>query len=666
MNHNLVLAIMSWSSALTYAVLGFLLVVFVTSHLSTLLVSFSLAPPTLSYYPRLLASFTALFLCAIYGTCASGALSLFGHGELGQYTTARAFKWTMLVFTGVWMVVEDPGVGKEGYGEKGWLGTRPAVFVGNHQSELDVLVVGHVFMPGTVVTAKSSLKYVPVLGWFMLLSKTVFLDRKNATQASGALGSAGQQMKKNRQSVFMFAEGTRSYFDHPDLLPFKSGAFRLAVQAGVPVVPVVVEPYSNLLNSKKKIFRTGTIRIKVLKPIETVSMSSEFEAVRKFTDETREIMLRELKGMAEAAEKRGVALKPHEAMGMNGTTGKSSGLDVGVAGLEHRSVDTLGSLTEVVLYHAYFANATANPRLLLSVRQTSSADLQQLTVTSASSSGALDSSAAVQAEPVHFVSWNRIDMADPAHKKQLVLITGATGGIGKATALAFAKTGLYDLALHYHSASTETRSQLADEIKAANPTGTDIEITFFQADLGSFDDVRRLHAEVTKQSRDVDILFNNAGSTLSHSGVKSLADVSIDVFEQSWRVNTGCGVLLTQLCLPHMERTGCGRVIFCSSVAGLTGGVVGSHYASSKSAIHGFVHWLAGNVAKKGITVNAIAPTLIEETAMLPGGSEELASKLPVGRLGKPDEIADTVMWMVRNGYVTNKVIAVDGGMYPH
>ncbi|KAK6440191.1 hypothetical protein LTR95_003590 [Oleoguttula sp. CCFEE 5521] len=257
-------------------------------------------------------------------------------------------------------------------------------------------------------------------------------------------------------------------------------------------------------------------------------------------------------------------------------------------------------------------------------------------------------------------------MTEPARKKQLVLITGATGGIGKATALAFAKTGLYNLALHYHSASTETRSQLANEIKAVNSSDTAIEATFLQADLGSFDEVRRLHGEVTKQSGDVDILFNNAGSTLSHSSIKSLSDVPIDVFEQSWRVNTGSGILLTQLCLPHMERSGYGRVIFCSSVAGLTGGVVGPHYASSKSAIHGFVHWLAGNVAKKGITVIAIAPALIEETAMLPGGNEELAARVPVGRLGKPDEIADTVMWMVRNGYATNKVIAVDGGVYPY
>lgn len=114
--------------------------------------------PALEFYGRSLASFTALFLCAVYGTIASAFLNVAGYGGLGQYTTARAFKWTMWLFTGVWFEMEDP---------EGWLGkTRPAVFVGNHQSELDVLFLGHMFPPYCSVTAKRSLKYVPVLGWF--------------------------------------------------------------------------------------------------------------------------------------------------------------------------------------------------------------------------------------------------------------------------------------------------------------------------------------------------------------------------------------------------------------------------------------------------------------------------------------------------------------------
>lgn len=122
------------------------------------LISDTLKIPTIAFYARSLASFTALILCAFYGTLASAALRVTGYGGLGQWTTARAFKWTMLLFTGVWFEIED---------EKDSLGrTRPAVFVGNHQTELDVLFLGHCFPRYCSVTAKRSLRLVPVLGWF--------------------------------------------------------------------------------------------------------------------------------------------------------------------------------------------------------------------------------------------------------------------------------------------------------------------------------------------------------------------------------------------------------------------------------------------------------------------------------------------------------------------
>ncbi|OCL12229.1 NAD(P)-binding protein, partial [Glonium stellatum] len=85
---------------------------------------------------------------------------------------------------------------------------------------------------------------------------------------------------------------------------------------------------------------------------------------------------------------------------------------------------------------------------------------------------------------------------------------------------------------------------------------------------------------------------------------------------------------------------------------------------SSKSALHGLIHWLSQVYCSKGITVNGVAPALIQETRMLPGSSEELAKKIPMGRLGTPDEVAETVVWMVKTGYVTNKVIGVDGGLF--
>lgn len=162
------------------------------------------------------------------------------------------------------------------------------------------------------------------------------------------------------------------------------------------------------------------------------------------------------------------------------------------------------------------------------------------------------------------------------------------------------------------------------------------------------------------------ILFNNAGTTLSKHGLRSASDISVEDFETTWRSNCGSAFLLTQLCLPAMEKAGWGRVIFCSSVAGFNGGVVGPHYASSKSALHGLIHWLAGAYATKGITVNGVAPALIQDTTMLPGGNEELTKRIPIGRLGRPEEVAETVVWMVKTAYVTNKVIGVDGGFFAH
>ena len=203
-----------------------------------------------------------------------------------------------------------------------------------------------------------------------------------------------------------------------------------------------------------------------------------------------------------------------------------------------------------------------------------------------------------------------------ADQRKVALITGATGGIGRATAIAFAKTGSYDLALHYNASGQDVRDALASKIKAASPT-PDIQVHFFQADLGNYDSVRKLHEDVTDTFNKVDVLFNNAGSTGGHTGVQNLAEIPIDVFEQTWRINTGSAILLSQLCLPDMEKQEWGRIIFNSSVAAFTGGFVGPHYASSKSAQHGFVHWLAGNVAKKGVTVNAVAPALIADTAMV-------------------------------------------------
>ncbi|CZT44611.1 related to 3-ketoacyl-acyl carrier protein reductase [Rhynchosporium secalis] len=238
----------------------------------------------------------------------------------------------------------------------------------------------------------------------------------------------------------------------------------------------------------------------------------------------------------------------------------------------------------------------------------------------------------------------------------LALVTGASGGIGKATCLALALLGC-SVAVHYHSSEDKATTLVKELIDKGVRAGS------FKADLTNYHEVRSLHAEFVSSLGHPTILFNNAGLTLQ-SGIKKITGISIEEFEHTWKANCGSALLLTQLFLPEMERQGWGRVIFCSSVAGCNGGVVGPHYASSKSALHGLVHWLAGAYATSGVTINGVAPALIQETTMLPGNNEELAKKIPIGRLGFPDEVAETVLWMVKTGCVTNKVIAIDGGFF--
>jgi 3-oxoacyl-[acyl-carrier protein] reductase len=114
-----------------------------------------------------------------------------------------------------------------------------------------------------------------------------------------------------------------------------------------------------------------------------------------------------------------------------------------------------------------------------------------------------------------------------------------------------------------------------------------------------------------------------------------------------------------------MRDRGWGRLLFMSSIAALTGGIVGPHYAASKAGLHGLVHFLAARLAPHGVTANALAPALIEDTAMLPGDPGDLAKRIPVGRLGRPEEVADLAVAVLRNGYLTNQVIGIDGGMHP-
>lgn len=143
-----------------------------------------------------------------------------------------------------------------------YLNNRPSVIVGNHQSELDVLMLGAIFPPYCSVTAKSSLKLIPFLGWYMALSGTVFIDRGNRKDALKAFEGAAEEIRRERQNVFIFPEGTRSYAKAPTLGAFKKGAFHLAVKAQVDIVPVVAGCYWGVLSAQERRFRAGRIPVR--------------------------------------------------------------------------------------------------------------------------------------------------------------------------------------------------------------------------------------------------------------------------------------------------------------------------------------------------------------------------------------------------------------------
>jgi 3-oxoacyl-[acyl-carrier protein] reductase len=233
---------------------------------------------------------------------------------------------------------------------------------------------------------------------------------------------------------------------------------------------------------------------------------------------------------------------------------------------------------------------------------------------------------------------------------KVALVTGASGGIGGRIAERLAGEGAI-VALHYATNEPPVR-----ELAAALP-----QAAVFQADLGAAEAPERLVEEVEAQLGPIEVLVANHGA----GAVATLDEVDAGAFDAMLAVNLRAPYLLARSALRGMVQRGFGRILFMSSVAGLTGGIIGPHYAASKAGLHGLTHYLASRMAQHGITVNALAPALIEDTGMLPGDPGELARKIPVGRVGRPEEVADMAMAMMRNGYMTNQVVGIDGGMYP-
>lgn len=148
---------------------------------------------------------------------------------------------------------------------------RPCVIVGNHQSILDVVTFGSVFPRSTVSAGKREIGKIPVFGWFYKLSGNLIIDRGDARQARGSLDAATAAMRDEKIAVWFMPEGHRN--TAPELLAFKSGAFRLAVAAQAPIIPIVAEPLPVIVDMKRHRARRGRLRVRVLDPVPTEGLT---------------------------------------------------------------------------------------------------------------------------------------------------------------------------------------------------------------------------------------------------------------------------------------------------------------------------------------------------------------------------------------------------------
>jgi lysophosphatidate acyltransferase len=229
---------------------------------------------------------TGILVFSAYGTLIAILFTILGRGEEINWATGRAYVNLTAPLVGISLNVENDE----------YMQTRPAIFVCNHQAGIDTFVMGKVFPKHCVVVGKSSLRMVPLLGMFMTLGGAIFLDRSNHDNAMRKFADAVRTIKEYKVSVFIFPEGTRGHLQEADLLPFKKGAFHLAVQAEIPIVPIVVSNYSHIYDSRRQIFAGGEITIRVLPPISTEGIDTgDKEQIDELTNRTRQVMLTALK-----------------------------------------------------------------------------------------------------------------------------------------------------------------------------------------------------------------------------------------------------------------------------------------------------------------------------------------------------------------------------------
>ena len=240
----------------------------------------------------------------------------------------------------------------------------------------------------------------------------------------------------------------------------------------------------------------------------------------------------------------------------------------------------------------------------------------------------------------------------PRLSNRIALVTGASRGIGKSIALALGGAGA-DIAVNYISTASAAHA-VCDQIRAKGCKALPV-----QADVSKSQDVDRLVSTVENELGPPTILVNNAGIAELLPAEK----VTEEIFERYLRVNLTSMFLVSQRVIPGMRAALWGRIINLSSIAAQTGGIIGLHYAASKAGILGLTRSYALQLAKDGITANAIAPGLIE-TDMAAGVPADVRKTIPAELVGSPDEVAQVAVLLAENKMITGQTININAGRY--